>query len=330
MHVMIIGAAGMLGHQLAQRFAKHPSIANTPVEIMTLVDITQPPTHAQFQGQQRPIATDLSSPQAAAQLIATRPDVIFHLAAIVSGEAEADFDKGYRINLDGSRQLFEAIRLAGSQEPYLPRVVFASSLAVFGAPLPDVIPDDYLFAPLTSYGTQKAISELLLNDYARRGFIDGIAIRLPTICIRPGQPNRAASGFFSNILREPLSGKEAVLPVRENVRHWFASPRAGVGFLLHAAAIDLSSLGGRRALSMPGVSATVGEQLAALQRVAGPKALKLIRRQPDPAIQHIIDSWPRSFDAARALALGFRADASIDDIIQVYIDDALHGKLSIS
>lgn len=330
MHVMIIGAAGMLGHQLAQQLAKRPSIANVPVEIMTLVDITQPPTHAQFQGQQLPIAADLSSPQTAAQLIAARPDVIFHLAAIVSGEAEADFNKGYRINLDGSRQLFEAIRLASSQEPYFPRVVFASSLAVFGAPLPDVISDDYLLAPLTSYGTQKAISELLLSDYTRRGFMDGIAIRLPTICIRPGQPNRAASGFFSNILREPLLGKEAVLPVSEDVRHWFASPRSGVGFLLHAAAIDLSRLGGRRALSMPGVSATVGEQLAALQRVAGPKALQRIRRQPDPAIQQIIDCWPRSFDAARALALGFRADASMDDIIQVHIEDAMHGQLSIS
>lgn len=330
MHVMIIGAAGMLGHQLAQQLAKRPSIANVPVEIMTLVDITQPPTHAQFQGQQLPIAADLSSPQTAAQLIAARPDVIFHLAAIVSGEAEADFNKGYRINLDGSRQLFEAIRLASSQEPYFPRVVFASSLAVFGAPLPDIISDDYLLAPLTSYGTQKAISELLLSDYTRRGFMDGIAIRLPTICIRPGQPNRAASGFFSNILREPLSGKEAVLPVSEDVRHWFASPRSGVGFLLHAAAIDLSRLGGRRALSMPGVSATVGEQLAALQRVAGPKALQRIRRQPDPAIQQIIDCWPRSFDAARALALGFRADASMDDIIQVHIEDAMHGQLSIS
>ena len=259
-----------------------------------------------------------------------KPKVIFHLAAIVSGEAEADFNKGYRINLDGSRQLFEAIRLASSQEPYFPRVVFASSLAVFGAPLPDIISDDYLLAPLTSYGTQKAISELLLSDYTRRGFMDGIAIRLPTICIRPGQPNRAASGFFSNILREPLSGKEAVLPVSEDVRHWFASPRSGVGFLLHAAAIDSSRLGGRRALSMPGVSATVGEQLAALQRVAGPKALQRIRRQPDPAIQQIIDCWPRSFDAARALALGFRADASMDDIIQVHIEDAMHGQLSIS
>ncbi len=215
-------------------------------------------------------------------MIAGRPDLIFHLAAIVSGEAEADFDKGYRINLDATRQMFEAIRLANARDGYHPRLVFASSIAVFGAPFPDKIGDEFFRTPLTSYGTQKAIDELLLADYSRKGFFDGIGIRLPTICIRPGKPNKAASGFFSNILREPLSGQEAVLPVSEDVRHWHASPRSAVGFFMHAATMDLAPLGWRRNLSMPGLSATVAEQIAALTRLAGPKAAALIRREPDP------------------------------------------------
>ena len=188
----------------------------------------------------------------------------------MSGEAEADFDKGYRINLDGTRQLFEAIRKVG--DGYRPRVVFTSSIAVFGAPFPEAIGDEFFTTPLTSYGTQKAIGELLLADYTRRGFFDGIGIRLPTICVRPGKPNKAASGFFSGIIREPLAGQEAVLPVPEDVRHWHASPRSAVGFLIHAATIDTAPASGtRRNLTMPGLSATVGEQIEALRRVAGDK-----------------------------------------------------------
>ncbi len=201
----------------------------------------------------------------AESLIAGRPDMIFHLAAIVSGEAEADFEKGYKVNLDGTRALFEAIRLESNKAPYRPRVVFASSIAVFGTPFPEKIGDEFFTTPLTSYGTQKAISELLLSDYSRRGFFDGIGIRLPTICIRPGKPNKAASGFFSNILREPLVGEEAILPVDESVRHWFASPRSAVGFFVHAAKLDLDQVGARRNLSMPGLSALVGEEIAALK-----------------------------------------------------------------
>jgi nucleoside-diphosphate-sugar epimerase len=182
---------------------------------------------------------------------------------------------------------------------------------------------------LTSYGTQKAMSELLLCDYSRRGFIDGIAIRLPTICIRPGQPNKAASGFFSNILREPLAGREAVLPVSEDVRHWHASPRAALGFLVHAATMDLAPLGARRALTMPGVSATVAEQIEALRRVVGDKAVRLIRREPDPIIAKIVEGWPRAFDARRALALGFRADSSFEEIIRIHIEEELGGRASV-
>jgi nucleoside-diphosphate-sugar epimerase len=256
--------------------------------------------------------------------------MIFHLAAIVSGEAEADFDKGYRINLDGTRALFEAIRQEGLREPYKPRVVFASSIAVFGAPFPDKIGDEFLTAPLTSYGTQKAICELLLADYSRRGFFDGIGLRLPTICIRPGLPNKAASGFFSNILREPLVGKEAVLPVSEDVLHWFASPRAAVGFLIHAATMDLEALGPRRNVTLPGLAATVGEEIASLKAIAGDKAVGLIRREPDPVIEKIVSGWARDFSPDRAVALGFRAESSFDEIIRAHIEDELGGRVPAS
>jgi len=265
------------------------------------------------------MVSDLSAPGEAEKLIAKRPDLIFHLAAVVSGEAEADFDKGYRVNLDGTRYLFEAIR----KEGYKPKVVFTSSIAVFGAPFPDAIGDEFLNAPLTSYGTQKAIGELLLSDYSRRGFFDGIGIRLPTICVRPGKPNKAASGFFSGILREPLAGQEAVLPVPDTVRHWFASPRAAIEFLIHASRINTELLGTRRNLSMPGLSCTVAEQIAALGRVAGDKATRLIRREPDQTIMRIVEGWPRNFDARRALALGFRPDPCFEDIIRFHLEDEL-------
>ena len=311
--ILITGAAGMLGRKLAARL--------DGVEDVVLHDIVEPAAPARAPYQARSVASDLSAPGEAEKLLAARPELIFHLAAIVSGEAEADFDKGYRVNLDGTRRLFEAIRAVGGG--YRPRVVFASSIAVFGAPFPDAIGDEFLCAPLTSYGTQKAIDELLLADYSRRGFCDGVGIRLPTICVRPGTPNRAASGFFSGIIREPLAGQEAVLPVPKTVRHWFASPRAGVGFLLHAARLDTAGLGARRNFTMPGITATVGEQIEALRRVAGDAAVRLIREQPDPVIQKIVEGWPRNFDARRASALGFRADASFDDIIRAHIEEEL-------
>jgi nucleoside-diphosphate-sugar epimerase len=208
-------------------------------------------------------------------------------------------------------------------------VVFTSSIAVFGAPFPDVIGDEFFTTPLTSYGTQKAMAELLLADYSRRGFFEGVGIRLPTICIRPGKPNKAASSFFSGILREPLSGQEAILPVSEEVRHWHASPRAAVSFLMHAASMDLRPLGARRTLTMPGLSATVGEQIAALRKVAGEKAVALICRAPDPVISAMVAGWPRNFAADRALALGFRAESSFDEIIRIYIDDELGGRIPV-
>ena len=253
--------------------------------------------------------------------------MIFHLAAIVSGEAEAEFDKGYRINLDGTRYLIDAIRAAGGG--YKPRLVFTSSIAVFGAPFPEKIGDEFFHTPLTSYGTQKSICELLINDYTRKGLLDGISIRLPTICVRPGKPNKAASGFFSNIIREPLAGEEAVLPVSEDVRHWHASPKSAVGFLVHAGTMDLNAMGPRRNLSMPGLSATVGEQIAALDRVAGKNVTARIKRVPDPTIIGIVSGWPRDFVTDRALKLGFTtAEKTFDDIIRIHIDDELGGKFA--
>jgi nucleoside-diphosphate-sugar epimerase len=205
--------------------------------------------------------------------------------------------------------------------------VFTSSIAVYGPPLPDRIPEDFQEAPLTSYGTQKAIGELLLADYTRRGFVDGIGLRLPTICIRPGRPNKAASGFFSSILREPLVGREAVLPVPETVRHWHASPRSAVEFLIRAATLDAADLGPRRTLSMPGLSATVADQIDALRRIAGDRAVRLIRRQPDESIMRIVGTWAAALDAARATRLGFTAESSFDEIIRVHIEDELGGSL---
>jgi D-erythronate 2-dehydrogenase len=329
MHVLIFGAAGMIGRKLARHLAEASTLGGREVTALTLVDVTPPERLPGFAGKTALETLDIAEPGAAARVIAARPEVIFHLAAIVSGEAEADFDKGYRINLDGTRHILEAVRQEGVKAPYRPRFVFSSSIAVFGAPFPEVIGDEFFNTPLTSYGTQKAMSELLLADYTRRGFMDGIAIRLPTICIRPGKPNKAASGFFSNILREPLAGQEAVLPVAPDVRHWHASPRAAIGFLTHAATMNLEPMGARRALTMPGLAATIAEQIEALRRVAGDKAVRLVRREPDPVIMKIVAGWPRAFDARRALALGFRADASFDEIIRIHIEDELGGKLPV-
>jgi nucleoside-diphosphate-sugar epimerase len=316
----------MVGRKLTEALVRTSEVGGKAITRLTLADVVAaqvPKTSFAVET----LAVDLSAPGVAATLIGKRPDLIFHLAAIVSGEAEADFDKGYRINLDGTRYLLDAIRLESAKSPYLPRLVFTSSIAVFGAPFPEAIGDEFFTTPLTSYGTQKAIGELLLNDYSRKGFVDGVGIRLPTIVVRPGKPNLAASGFFSNILREPLSGQEAVLPVSRDVRHWFASPRAAVGFLLHAATMDSSRLGWRRTVSAPGLSATVGEEIEALRRIAGDKVVKLIREEANPTIVKIVEGWPRNFDAKRALSLGFKAESSMDEIIRAHVEDELGGRI---
>jgi nucleoside-diphosphate-sugar epimerase len=308
----------MIGGKLVERLARDGAIGDEPVSELTLVDAVGPARIEAPFPVERCVA-DLAAPGIAAGLVAGQWDVVFHLAAVVSGHAEADPDEGYRVNVEGTRALFDGVRDAS----YRPRVVFSSSIAVFGPPFPEVIGDDQAPAPRTSYGTQKAIGELLLSDATRRGAIDGVALRLPTICVRPGQPNRAASGFFSSIVREPLSGQEAVLPVPETTRHWFASPRSAVGFLLHATTLDTARLGDRRALTMPGVSATVADEIDALRAVGGDEAVALIRREPDATIARIVAGWPRGFETHRALELGFRAEQDFAEIVDVYVEDDL-------
>jgi D-erythronate 2-dehydrogenase len=321
--VLVIGAAGMVGRKLALRLAREPAIGDERVSELLLSDVAPAEPVGPAEVEVETIVADIAEPGVAAELLSGRPDVIFDLAAVVSGEAEDDFEKGYRVNLDATRLLLEELRAAG--DGYRPRLVLTSSIAVFGPPFPDTIGDEQRTTPATSYGTQKAIAELLLSDYTRRGFLDGIGIRLPTICVRPGGPNQAASGFFSSIIREPLNGHSAVLPVADEVRHWFASPRAAVGFLVHAAALDAQAIGLPRSLTMPGVSATVAMEIEALRRAAGDAAVSLIRREPDRGIARMVDGWPRAFDASRARALGFRAECDFDEIVRVYLDDELGG-----
>jgi nucleoside-diphosphate-sugar epimerase len=303
MHVLITGAAGMIGRKLTERLAKDGGLNGKPIERMTLLDVVLPAKPASFSGQA--VAADLAAPGEAAKAIAGRPDVIFHLAGVVSGEAELDFDKGYRVNLDGTRALLEAVRATG--DGYRPRIVYTSSIAVFGAPFPASIPDDFHLTPLTSYGTQKAIGEALLADYVRRGICHGVGIRLPTIVVRPGKPNKAASGFFSGIIREPLAGVEAVLPVADTV--------------VHAAGLAPDALGARINLSMPGVCCTVAEQIAALRRIAGDRVAARIRREPDDLVVRIVDGWPQRIEAKRARELGFKAESSFEEIVRIHIDE---------
>ena len=318
--ILIIGGGGMVGQKLAHHLADHGLNGNRDLNV-TLFDMGFPPDGAAGTR----ITGNVTDAGAMTRLVAGKPDVIFHLASVVSGEAEQDYAKGWAVNTHPMWELLEALRALNEESggSYVPRVVFTSSIAVFGGPFPDKIGDAFLSAPQTSYGAQKAICELMLNDASRKGYVDGISIRLPTICVRPGKPNLAASGFFSGIIREPLNGVEAVLPVEDSVRHWHASPRSAVGFLTHAAALDTTRLNGRRSLNMPGISCTVAEQIEALRRAAGDGAVALIRREPDPAIIKIVSLWPRNFDPARATALGFTAEKDFDEIVQVYIEDEL-------
>lgn len=325
MQILVTGAAGMIGRKLVDALVARGTLGGRAISGLTLVDRETPVLPDGVPG--AALAADLADPAAAPALIDARPDVIFHLAAIVSGAAEADTAAGYAVNLRGTTALCDAIVAQGR---YCPRFVFASSIAVFGTPLPDVIPDGQPPIPLTSYGTQKRMAELLLDDLSRKGLLDGVSLRLPTVCIRPGAPNAAASGFYSSILREPLVGEDAVLPVPDDTRHWFASPRAAVGFLVHAAEMDTAPLGQQRALNLPGVDATVADEIAALERIAGPAAAALIRRVPDLAVARIVAGWPKGFAADRARALGFRAERDMDEIIRVHVEDELGGEIPVA
>ena len=307
----------MLGRRLVEGLSSAARLRGRPVERVHALDVVDAPVTDGAGGVVHVVA-DLSAPGTAEAIIDDiGPDVVFHLAGVVSGEAEADFDKGMRVNLDATRALFDALRKADG----CPRVVFTSSIAVFGAPFPDVIDDDFAPRPLTSYGAQKLASEVLLADYSRRGFIDGVGIRLPTITVRPGAPNAAASGFFSGIIREPLAGMRAPLPVSRSVCHPHASPRSAIGFLLHAAELDTELLGARRNLTMPSVSVTVEDQIDALVRAAGPDVAGLIDEVDDPAVAAIVAGWPARFRTDRADALGFRCETSFDEIVAAHIAD---------
>jgi len=318
--ILVIGAAGMIGRKLLQKLAQDGSLGGSQIAHATLHDLVapQPPPKAAFQV--RSAASDLSRAGEADKLVAERPSVIFHLAAVVSSEAEADFEKGYRVNLDGTRQLFEAIRKVGGG--YRPRVVFTSSIAVFGAPFPEAIGDEFLSAPLTSYGTQKAMAELLLSDYTRRGFFDGIGIRLPRSACGPASPTAPPRAFSRDHSRAPqrAGSRAACFRGRASLACVAArggrvpAPCGGAGGRAHRAAAQSHDAR---------LSVTIAEQIAALRRVAGDAPARLIRREPDPAIMRIVKGWPRNFDAQRARELGFRADASFEEIIRIYMEEEL-------
>ncbi len=317
--ILILGGGGMIGQKLAHRLNATGLPGHQDLDL-TLFDMGYPDSGTEAKETRVGTVTDATE---MAKLAAERYDIIYHLASIVSGEAEADFEKGWQTNMLPMWHFLEALRAEheASAGSYIPKVIFTSSIAVFGGPYPDVISDEFLSAPQTSYGAQKASCELMLNDFARKGFVTGMSIRLPTICVRPGKPNAAASGFFSGIIREPLNGQDAILPVPDTVRHWVASPRAAAQFLTHAATLKDAQLEGRRALNMPGFSCTIAEQIEALRKAAGQEAVDLIKPVPDEIIMRIVEGWPRNFDPQRAIALGFEAETSFDEIIQVYMED---------
>ena len=327
MKILITGGGGMLGQKLIAGLAKVGSLNGKKIESITVVDAyKQSQALEGFDFKITSKIVDITDRAECDAMIAEKPDVIFHLAAIVSGEAESDFEKGYRVNVDGMRNLFEAIRLISND--YCPRVVFTSSVAVYGGPYLEVADDNFILQPATSYGVQKAIGELLLNDYSRRGFFDGVGLRIPTLCVRPGLPNSAASGVFSNIIREPLMGIEATLTAGKDASMIFTSPRSAVGFLIHAAQMDTSGLGARRSLMMPGIYATLGDEIDALRRVAGDKIVGFIKEEIDPFVQEMLKSWnfPK-FDAKRARSLGFTCEDSFDELIKTHIADELGGQI---
>jgi nucleoside-diphosphate-sugar epimerase len=319
MHILITGAAGMIGRKLIERLSVDRALNGQPIERLTLLDVVAPARPAGFSDHVKTRTGDLADPAVAAKAISERPDVIFHLAGVVSGEAEVNLEKGYHVNLDGNRALLEAIRTTG--DGYKPRVIFTSSIAVFGAPFPQAVPDDFHLTPLTSYGAQKAMCEQMLADYTRKGILEGVGIRLPSIVVRPGKPNKAASGFFSGIIREPLNGEEAQLPVADTVVHTHASPRSAIGFLIHAVGLPRDKIEPRINLTMPGVCCTVAEQIEALRRIAGDNVAARIRREPDELVARIVDGWPQRFDARRAIELGFRAETTFEEIIHVHIEE---------
>ena len=323
MKILIIGAAGMIGMRLAKSITKDAFMGR--INDITLFDVI-PPKIESNKSSYKIKTGDISDPKIISDLISQKPDIIYNLAAIVSGEAEENFQKGWDINTKATWQLLEEIRkeFVASNGSYKPKFIYTSSLAVFSGPYPDVINDDFSPNPETSYGAQKLVGEILISEYSRKGYLDGIALRLPTIVVRPGKPTKAASSFYSSIIREPLNGFEAILPLPENLCHWFASPQSAVGFLKHAAKLDFKKLGNKRSLNLPGVSCSIADQILALEDIAGTKVSKLIKRIPDKKIENIVKNWPQNFIADRAIQLGFSADKNFKEIIKLYINEEIN------
>jgi nucleoside-diphosphate-sugar epimerase len=310
MRAIVTGGGGFLGMRLAEAL-----LADTRVERVILSDVADfGPVSG---GGRVEIRKGNLTDAAGTAALAAEADVIFHLAAVVSGQAEADFDLGMRVNLDGTRGLLEAARAAGRR----PVFVFASSLAVFGPPIPDRVTDDTPVRPQSSYGTQKALGELLVSDFSRKGFVDGRVLRLPTVCVRPGRPNAAASSFVSGIIREPLRGERAVCPVDRSLELWLTSPGAAVRNLARAAMLPAESLGSNRIVNLPGITVSVDQMLAALERVGGPRLASLVSFAHDPAVDRIVSSWPSRFDVARAVSLGFERDDAFDSLVRQHVDE---------
>jgi D-erythronate 2-dehydrogenase len=315
MNIVITGGGGFLGRRLAQALLSAPAL---PVERLVLADRA---ASATFADRRVVEATGDIAERGFVESIIT-PDVttVFHLAAVVSGEAEADFDLGMRVNVDGSRLVLEACRTIQT----CPRVVFTSSVAVFGPLRPGAqIDDETSVAPRSSYGMEKAVGELLLKDYSRRGMVDGLVLRLPTISVRPGRPNKAASSFASGIIREPLSGLGAVCPVPAATPLWLLSPRRAIEALVTAATLDTGRLGANRVINLPGISVTVAEMLSALEAVGGSQARGLVSHEPDVAVERIVASWPRAWDDRRARSLGFEGDRDFRSIVEAFVADDL-------
>jgi nucleoside-diphosphate-sugar epimerase len=318
--VVITGGCGFLGRRVALRL-----LERLEVDELVLFDNAPSALPLPEDRRLRLVTGDIADRETVRGVVAPGTNSVFHLAAVVSGEAEADTDLGYRVNLDGARAVLEACRALGT----CPRLVFASSLAVYGGALPPTVGDDTALTPETSYGTQKAIGELLVNDYSRKGFVDGRAVRLPTVVVRPGRPNRAASTFASSIIREPLSGREAVCPVSPDTVMALASPRRVVDALLRAHDLPAADFAASRSLQLPGFSVAVGEMAAAVRRAGGEQAYTRIRWEPDPLIQRIVSGWPQALAAPRAAALGFTADNGIDEVVQSFIEDDLEMQNSL-
>lgn len=323
MKVLITGGAGFLGQRLARELLARGVLKDAngvpqPITELVLLDVASAPAFdAPHAVQVRSEVGDIAQRSVLERVIDARTEAIFHLAAIVSGQAEADFDLGMRINLDASRELLDVCRQCGHR----PRVLFTSSVAVYGGDLPEMVQDDTALNPQSSYGAQKAIAELLLNDYTRRGFVDGRVLRLPTISVRPGKPNAAASSFASGIVREPLNGDAAVCPVAGSTRLWLLSPRKAIDSLIAGMELDAMALGNRRVLNLPGISVSVDEMVAALREVAGDVAAKRIVWEPDARVEKIVGSWPGRWDTSRAERLGLSGERSFADVIRAYLED---------